>query len=233
MFKPDLLLVWPDTIDFPLFRKWLREERKRFAKVIIVFSITNWDYPSVKNFIVNEMGNDDVIFLETKQDDAGDWRDIAVNKALSVSDNEWVFFTEPDFFPTKNLWTELEDAPKSDIYAVIQDDTRVHPCCIFIKRDLLNKTSLNFAAKPPFHDHFGQIQKDLASLKTKVATINPKLYYHMNGLSHNMFLIQGGKEPVYQPQEFKDYLRECLTLDIPIHKYFRKASEDYLYAKVN
>jgi hypothetical protein len=228
MIVPDLLTVWPDTIDYPLFREWVMNQREHFSKVIIVFSKTNWSLTDLRPFIKESLK--DVIFVDCDPVDGRDWRDAAVKTGLRYSDNEWVFFTEQDFFPQEDLWNEIQGLDTSVSVVGVNQGERVHPCCLIIKRELLNKTSLDFSANPPEYDHFGQIQKDLMNWNPPLvaSTINPKLYIHMNGLSHNMFLMQTGQKVVYKPQEFKDYLQLCLQLPIQLHPEFVKLAKEYV-----
>jgi hypothetical protein len=229
MNKPDLIVIWPDTIDYPLFREWVRNERERFAKVIVVFTATNWPFTKMPAFIQEAMKHAGISFMPCDPIEGRDWRDVATRQALGASDSEWVLFTEQDFFPNKNLWEELEKITNVDVIGVMQEK-RLHPCCLFIKRQALDTTSKNFAAHPPAFDHFGQIQEDLfwAHKFNRIAILDPKLYYHMNGLTHNMFLLQSGKEITFYPEEFKDYLRKCLSSSVPLHEEFQKTVKEYL-----
>ena len=53
--KPDLIESWPQHLDYPLHRKFIKENRDRFAKVIIVFTAMNaqGDY---REFVKNIRG---------------------------------------------------------------------------------------------------------------------------------------------------------------------------------
>lgn len=229
--KPDLLCVWPIHLDYPLYRKFLHDNRERFAKVIVVFTQMNTgkDY---SEWVRQELNKDGVISIYNDEVLSGDWRNVAVRKGLSYSDAEWVFFTEEDFIPDPNFWGEFEIAMQTKSIDVIgvKQDTRLHPCCIFIKRSVLDKTSKDFSAHPPEHDHFGQIQKDLMNFDPPLTafTINPKLYTHMNGLSQNLYLLMVGEQPNYEPEKFRKYCQKCLQLDLPIQPDIKKLMEDYI-----
>lgn len=207
--KPDLILCWPDTIDFPLFRKWLGEEKDSFEKIIIVFTETNWG-EVISPEIQRELKNSQTIFINNGVAPSGeDWRNVAVNKALKESTAKWVFFTEQDFFPLKGFWDVVESNLIMDdvnAFGAYVDD-RLHPCCIFAKREAIDKTSKDFSANPEAgYDHFGKFQKELME-QGPVPKIKSDLYYHMAGLTHNLYLVSKGEPPVYKPEEFESYLK--------------------------
>lgn len=231
MIKPDLLCVWPTHLDYPLYRKFLHDNRDRFAKVIVVFTQMNTgkDY---SEWVRQELNKDGIISTYNDEVLSGDWRNVAVRKGLSYSDAEWVFFTEEDFLPGPNFWSEFDlvmQTKSIDVMGAYQD-MRLHPCCIFIKREVLDKTSKDFSAHPPEHDHFGQIQKDLMNFDPPLTafTINPKLYTHMNGLSQNLYLLMVGEQPNYEPEKFRKYCQKCLQLDLPIEPHIKELMEDYV-----
>lgn len=206
--KPDLIITWPDTIEFPLFSKFLNEDRDRFEKVIISFTETNWGGEVVDQIM---RSIDNAIFLPPVPAVSGeDWRNNAVNRALKHSFSPWVWFTEQDFFPHgEAFWTVTADLMKYADAIGIKDSNRLHPCSLFIKRSMLDKTSKDFSAKPDEgYDHFGKIYQDLKELKAKIAYPRPELYHHMSGLTHNLFLVKQGKQAIYKPEEFNEYLEK-------------------------
>ncbi len=226
MIRPDLICVWPDTIDFPLFREWVHKERARFSKVIIVFTETNWPFTNLTNWIQETMKQDDVSFVMNDPVENRDWRDVATKKGLTISDSEWVFFTEPDFFPQPGFWSFSQSLMNTYRAVGVKQGERLHPCCLFLSRALLSEIHKDFSANPPEYDHFGFIQKELKD--QYVGTIPPMFWQHMNGLSHNMFLLQSGEKPVYMPKEFRKYLQKCLLIDLPLHEGFIKTIKEYI-----
>jgi len=209
--KPDVVVCWPRNCDYPLWRQFIRDNRSGFNLVIVVFTETNQGQ-NYREFIRNAMQKDYVLFIENRQITGDqDWRNIAVNSSLLQSYNaEWVWFTEQDFIITDPVyfWGFVEKAANAGNEVIaVKDAERMHPCCIFIKRGALNRTSKNFAANPPSHDHFGQIQKDIEALKLKIKIID-KGFLHLNGLSHNMTLLESGQVPNYYPDIFWSWLQE-------------------------
>jgi hypothetical protein len=227
--KPDLIVAWPENNDYPVWREMLRANRHRFNKVFIPFtaSNSNMDY---KTFVVKAMEDDGVTFImPTPIPKNGDWRHEAVTQAMIVSDTEWVFFTEQDFFFKDNFWDELQKMDWDNLEAiVVNDNGRFHPCGWFMKKEALEKTRKQFGIIPDKLDHFGQIQKDIERYGLIYSVINPKTYHHMNGLSHNFRLITEGGKPVNEPDVFNLYMKRCLEVSVPQSKSFREIVIKYL-----
>lgn len=234
-FKPDLIECFPEHLDFPLHRKFLMENRHRFSKVIIVFTQMNAGTGDYRKFVRTQLMDYDITFLNNDYVGDKDWRDVAVNKALKSSDNEWVWFTEQDFTPEQFFWSSVEYLLcfGGDFIGVMQDE-RMHPCCLFVKRSVIDKTSKDFSANPPSHDHFGQFTKDLTALRAPGHILpsyvaweseeqrgkeNGDAWTHLNGLSQNLYLLQKGEEPNYRPEDFKKYCQDTLAsgIAIPVH----------------
>lgn len=211
MTNIDLIVAWPIGFDYPLFRQFIREDRKRFHRVIIVWTDNHNGLDLQKN-IEQVMAKDDIAFLQAPSRDGDeDWRDVAMKKALSYSQSQWVFFTEQDFFIKEGFWEFVEKARDTSDIIYVDDNFRMHPCCIFIKRAVLERTSLDFSANPQDWDHFGKIQIDIFNFQDPItgSRIPPELYHHMNGLTHNLFLTQRKQKVNYKPEEFKAYLKDC------------------------
>ena len=224
--KPDCLVVWPQNTDFPLWRQFIHDNRNRLSKVVVVFTDMQTDGDR-RRFIEEAMKRDTITFTNNdKYSGERDWRDVAVNKGLQYSDSEWVWFTEQDFFPREGFWEEAEYKMNNFPNLLIGADIggRLHPCCLFVRRVILELTHKDFSARPPEHDHFGQIQKDIPMS----SGISNKLYTHLNGLSQNMWLLQHGQEPNYQPEQFKDYCKDCLAVEVPIQEDIEDLFQKYV-----
>ena len=213
----DVILAHPKNNDYPLWRDMLREYRYKFNKVIIVFTETN-DGLDFSEFVRNAMADDDVIFLDSpKIKGLEDWRNIATNFALKHSDADWVWFTEQDYFIKKGFWKYIDRGMNegSDVIATFQE-TRMHPCSMFVRRELLNQTCLNFGIVPNKLDHFALIQRDLENLTKRIDHIPDKFFRHLNGLSSNFTLIKNGDFPNYEKRTFNMYLNQCLDVDVSL-----------------
>ena len=82
MTKPDVIVVWPRNCDYPLWRKFIHENRSRFGKVIIVFMETNQgdDY---RAFIKSTLSpNLYAIYDSPTPQGYEDWRNVAVCEGL-------------------------------------------------------------------------------------------------------------------------------------------------------
>lgn len=225
----DLITVWPVNCDYPLWREMIRAYRNQFNKVIIGFMQTN-DGTDYRQFVRQAMANDGVTFVEPIPYGSDDWRNAITNNCLKLTVSDWIYFTEQDFFYKDNFWLTIDSmigTPGLE-YIGVMDATRLHPCSLLIKRETLEKTKKNFAIKAGVYDHFGQIQNDLTALRAVGYTMPENSYIHMNGLSHNFKLITMGEQPVYKKDAFDDYLRRCLTCQVPLEPGFVKLVKDYL-----
>ncbi|MFE4707347.1 hypothetical protein [Peribacillus simplex] len=234
----DLILLWPNNCDYPLWRQFIRDNRNRLNRVIIVFTETNV-LPKFQEFVQKNMMEDNVTFI-TNRDHSGneDWRDVATNEALKYSDSEWVWFTEQDFIINDSkFWQDVQQlATVEKSIAVFQDFgapsgalRRMHPCCWFLHKTILSQIKKDFSAKPPEYDHFGCIQKQLHEKGILTAVIPENTYLHLNGLSHNWYLIQNGQKPIdYNPGQFKLWLTECLKVRVPLLDSWKNTAKRYL-----
>jgi hypothetical protein len=135
----------------------------------------------------------------------------------------WVYFTEQDFYPGQGFWDEVawHEQQGCDVISVYQGN-RMHPCCIFTKRDALNRTRKQFGIVPNTYDHFFMFQEDIEGNDLKNGIINPKTYHHFNGLSHNWRLVTEGQQPNYEPAEFKQWVEWSLHAHIPLDERWVK-----------
>lgn len=230
MTKPDIIISWPRNCDYPLWRQFIREQRKRFNEIIVVFTDTfeNDDYST---FVRNVMFPDHVIFVDNPPVKSGeDWRDIAIHQALLHSYNaQWIWFTEQDFFVKPGFFEKFyKHVDQGDEVIAVYDGPRMHPCSILIKREALNKTRKNFGVVPNVSDHFSLIQKDLEG-QAKIYKMPINLYFHMNGLSSNFSQVERGGMPNYQPAVFNKYIELCTLANIEKNERFEQICDDYLH----
>jgi len=226
--KPDIIVSWPDNCDYPLWRQFIRDNRDRFANVIIVVTKAHAldDYSEMIRWA---MIIDNCAIFESPQVKSGeDWRNVAVNAGLAVSNAEWVWFTEQDFFVTPDFWGEVQKL-ESDSDVISVDITgRLHPCCIFVKRSIIEKTHKNFGIVPDRLDHFGVFQEDIKNSGARMMYVPQEYWHHMNGLSHNFRLMSEGGRPNYNEKEFIDYLRMCKNVTVMQDKIYNIKVDAYL-----
>ena len=220
----DIIVSWPKNCDYPLWRQFIHDNRPRFNEILIAFTETNQG-ENYRQFVREAMFGDYVQFSEApqpNQERGEDWRNLAINSMLLHSYNApWVWFTEQDFYPGEGFWDEVTRLENEgcEVIAVYQAD-RMHPCCIFMTRNALNKTRKDFGIIKDKADHFSKIQKDLEQAGVKIGKIDPLTYVHYNGLSHNMTLLGRGEAPNYQPEAFFSWLEASLAVTVPLDPRF-------------
>lgn len=229
MIKPDIIIAWPRNCDYPLWRQFIHDNRERFNVIVVVFTETHSgaDY---RQFVREAMAKDWILFAENPIVHGEDWRNVAVNHALIQSYNApWVWFTEQDFLPEPGFWETVENYESQGIKAIgVKQGDRLHPCSLFLHRDVISKLDMNVSANPPHYDHFGFIQKQLEDTNTPIGIVPENYWQHMNGLSHNMRLVEEGGAPNYYPEVFNAYAKKCLEVTVPQHEGFRALLQAYL-----
>jgi hypothetical protein len=226
--KPDLIVCWPKSADYPLFRKNVHEDREKFGKIIIVFTETNIGN-NYREFVREVMSGDDVTFLENPPlMPLQDWRDVAIKQALAISSSQWVFFTEQDFFPGTTFWKYVDAYISAGLQVIgVKQGDRIHPCCLFMSRHLLDQLNLDFGAHPPAHDHFGAIQKQIEGMNKPIGILPSGCWKHLNGLSHNMRLVEDGAAPNHDLEGFTEYMSLCFDCGIQLSPKFIETYQKY------
>lgn len=230
----DVIISWPKSMDYPLWREFIKVHAPMyFNRVFIVFTETNLgiDY---SDFIQHDLVGDQFCFMYPEPiQDREDWRNQAVNMALDESKANWVWFTEQDLFITApSFWPIIRLAlQKYDVIGYKDGPTRLHPSNLWVKRAVINKTNRDFGIVPDRLDHFArfftQVRLSGALIKHIKEQQDGGHFYHMNGLSSNLSLIQKGEKPNYKEDEFKEYIR--LSLQAPVQdERYQKMCEDYL-----
>lgn len=231
--KFDVIVTWPRNADYPLWRKFIRDNRAGFNNVFVVFMQPNQGY-NYMPFVVESMTKDDVTSILSPHLKSGeDWRDAAVNEALKHSNSEWVWFTEQDFYLREGFWEDVAKGIEQGMDVIgVMDGDRLHPCSLIIKREVLEKTGKNFGIQAGFSDHFGMIQKQLSELNVKTGIITEDKYKHYAGMSHNWRLVSDGQNPNYKPTEFLGYLRGCLEAGIELEQNWQSCAEKAINAQL-
>ena len=202
----DVIVSWPRSHDYPLWRRFVRDNRWRFGRVLVVF--TAHGGTDLSGFV---RGNLDATFCESA--DRDDWRDGAVNGALESSDAEWVWFTEQDFLVTEAFWASVAAARSQAIGFVESDSGRWHPACLFVRRAAVEQTSRYFGPEPV--DHFYRFGRELERV-TRLSPITG--YEHLQGVSQNHALLDRGETAgLWRMDRFRAYLVDCLAADVPLH----------------
>lgn len=226
----DAIVAWPKSCDYPLFRRWIRENIRYFKQFIIVFTETNhgFDYSF---FVADSLADLPQVLFCYNPPVRGieDWRDVAVNYALNESTSDVVWFLEQDLIISDNNFITrcLNNLKECDVIGYMDGTTRMHPCNLWVKKSMINQTNRYFGVVPGKLDHFAQFYQELTHIPDvrihKLPYPNDS-FYHMNGLSHNMTLLENGEEITYQPHEFQGYLAMCLQEE-GLHPEFKKLAK--------
>jgi len=82
----DLICCHPFHLDYPLWREFIKNNRDRFNKVIVVFTDMNVADLDYREFVQTTMKKDKITFMDCLPAEANeDWRNKAINMALTVS----------------------------------------------------------------------------------------------------------------------------------------------------
>jgi len=225
--KPDVIVTWPTSMDYPLWRWQMEQHRDKFDKIIIVFhkqgvpDFSEWLRKNVKWAYFIDMPEPGVA-----------WRHNAINIALSLSENPWVWFTEMDFFVKEDFYFVhmFEQAEQCDGVALQQGD-RFHPCSTLVKRETIEKTDRFF--DPAYcwaHagqvliraelDHFSYFTwqlEDVGKIKThrEIGLIDGLDFYHMEDITHNYDRVKVGD--VREVSAVKDFLiYNAISRNVPV-----------------
>ena len=233
----DVIVSWPKSMDYPLWRKQMQQLAPYFNKIFIVFTETNKgiDY---SDFVKSAINDNKFVFLDSPEVKPGeDWRNVAVNEALRLSKASVVWFTEQDcLIVDPAFWTILRVALlKFDVIGY-KDGNRLHPSNLWVKREFINKTRKDFSVVPDRSDHFSKFYFDLRHANARIHNFKSnqdgsfEYFYHMNGLSHNLSLIQDGEMPNYMVADFNGYLYMSLDVE-PLDDRYRQMVAEY-FARV-
>lgn len=191
----DRILQWCVYADYPLFRSHADQYRDKVKKIII--------YPSRHHGVLDLEQFAKESFPETwvapVSIDYGkeDWRQAETMPCLKYSDAEWLWFTEQDFFVKDwdKFYYDIEQAMQHSDMIGWYNPTHfpyIHPSCLFIKREIFEKTKKDFRAHSEINgaDHFSMLTKDVTDLGGKITTLQDLGYtdwqdaFHLGGLTY-------------------------------------------------
>lgn len=187
----DLLVQVCVYCEYPIWRQWLTKYRSKFNKVILFPSrhhgVVDFE-PFLREQIQETWINDYVIDWTTP---GIDWRQAEVEPCLEKSDADWIWFAEQDFFTPDwdQFFTDIEKSMQTSDMIGYWNNTHfpyVHPCCLLIKREFLDKTQKDFCAHPeiPGCDHFAMLTRDAKRLGAKIAKIQDMNYFEWGNMCH-------------------------------------------------
>lgn len=246
LLTPDLLVVCSSSIDFPLWRQLVRNQRHRFAQVILATYHTGAQ-PDLVSFFQHTLDGDGLVIDIGRTPAQRDWRDVAVNHGLQAISpaNPWILFMEQDFLvpdPEKFFGRVFNPPDGVDVIGFVEGGEpwnprhRLHPAFTLVRRDLVELTSKDFAAHPDDLgvDHFGVFSAELHQLGARLATLQElglkedQDWTHLAGCTQNYTLMTDPAGPNYQPQAFQEYLRATLRATVPLHPLYVERVLRYL-----
>lgn len=245
MIKPDLILQWCVFCDYPIFRAWVKKYRHKFNKIIL--------YPSrqhgvvdLQNFAEDALPENWVKNHVIDWSEPGiDWRQAEVTPCLERVESDWIWFAEQDFFAKDwdKLFADIEKAAETADMIGLWNETHfpyVHPSCLIIKKEMLDKTNKDFRAHPEINgcDHFAMITKEVQDLGGKITTLQDMGYncdmssdadcFHLGGMTY-VYQDFKGEETIIgvrNPEAFYVYNRLAReTPGIPLSHAFTLLSE--------
>ena len=96
----DIIIVAPESLDYPNFRKFLHNVRCDFNEIIYVFTKDSSRF-NYSNFIKNDLPF--IKFIHSENKNNRDWRDAATNEGIDNSNANKILFIEPDFKINENI----------------------------------------------------------------------------------------------------------------------------------
>ena len=238
IIKPDLLITWHESCDYPVFRATLEKHRDSFGKIIIYFS-KHFREPVYRDFLKNSMqdlGN--IVLLDPIEYKYGeeDWRNISTNYMLQFTDSEWICSVEQDWFAKDwtNLLSKTEDAMHRSDLVGWMSGTRfpyIHPSYWFMRRSFLERTNKDFAAHPEIYgsDHFAMITYDAQEKEGRVITLEDMgieaniktpeetACFHQGGINQNYLTYDqdNWEKALHRKELFYIYNYWSMKADVP------------------
>ena len=225
--KIDLVTCNPRQVDYPLFRHNLLFMYQYFNQVFIV--LTQGNRPDISEWLTKAKEYSKVRFLKQPPTDGkSDWRNLAMNEALIHSKSDYILFMEQDFLLKNEKMLEFINKYDRQFLGFMEGE-RIHPAFSLVKRDLIDKTSKDFSANPPYYDHFGKFFQEIKKLTDmrfleEFSFEKRKDWYHLNGLTQNYHCFKEG-QPFYRKEEFLTYNHGCLMLPIDHNPDFKPLME--------
>lgn len=226
----DRILQYCVYCDYPLFRLHNEQYHHEIDKLIL--------FPSRQHGVVDlEEFSRKVIpnatWVEPKPINYGveDWRQAETDQCLSYSDAEWIWFSEQDFFVKdwNKFYRDIKEAMKTSDAIGWWNPTHfpyLHPCCLFIKRSVLEKTQKDFKAHPEINgaDHFAMITRDLERIGAKITTLQDMGYvdwvdcFHLGGLTYPYQDFKGNDTVFGVKSVDAFYIYNKFLKDVPVEQ---------------
>ena len=247
----DIIIVAPESLDYPNFRKFLHNIRYDFNEIIYVFTKDSSRF-NYSNFIKTDLPF--VKFIHSENKNNRDWRDVATNNGIDNSNANKILFIEPDFKINKNVLINMN--LNNDVVSYYDSALRIWPSFLMVKKELLKKTDRNFSAgqfdqivkldgvnfkgtmiknkiteKNVLVDHFGKFTSDLLNLTDDFCFLNESNieFHHYAGITHNFSLCRNNTlQYLHNPLIFLDYLNESLKCGVQLDDSYKNECVKYI-----
>ena len=117
--KPDLIVMHPCNVDFPLWRHFVRTNRALFDQVIVAFTQRNVSGPNICNFLKKEMEQDNAIFVHTPI--RVHWDHESITAGIALSKSEYFLLMHEDFLIRNDQFLPAVLNCTEDLIGVIQE----------------------------------------------------------------------------------------------------------------
>lgn len=244
--KKSLVISHITCCDYPLWREWVRKWGVNFFDEILIYFDVQFRHPFFWAFIQQDLAQfPEIKFLDpvAYEYGVGDWRNVATNELINHATGDWICSIEQDWFTTN--WAKLlQDTQKametSEMVGWMNytNNYYIHPAYFFIKRELLEKTSKDFAAHPDIDgsDHFATITFDVKKIGGKITTLQDVGYncdfdsnsdcFHLGGVNQNYFYGMTDGFNLHRPEAFLVYNYFCRQAQVAQDPKFLAVSQD-------
>jgi len=219
--KISVIVSWPDSFDFPIFRKNLSKLQEQVGQVMVCFN--HHGNHSLRDFLTKFMPEVKFLYVENSNY-PGDWRNKSTKYMISQANNEYVLSMEQDFMISdySHFFNTIKKS-KKDIVMFQENNergSRFHPAFLLCKKEYLDGPEIDFSVMGQGIDHFALATKklknhDYISLQD-LGLKEKEDWYHMRGLTDNQF----APKPYYALDEFYTYNIRCLNSGVDMSKYW-------------
>lgn len=203
--------------DFPIWRGVMQKHRDKFKKIIL--------YPSkqhgtvdLEDFWLKEFPETWVVRDPDLSYIGKDWRQLESEPLVALSDAEWMYFTEADFFVKdwekffNDVEKEMETADMIGCWSPSQFPY-VHPSALFMRRSFYEKSNKDFRAHSEVlgSDHFAMFTRDAERLGAKIVKLEDmgykewEDYFHLGGLTYTFQDWKGNGKDIFGMKSLEAY----------------------------
>lgn len=224
--RPNLYVIYPVHIDYPLFRHNLNKFKSFFSHIFVGLTNLNQEN-NYRTFIINRLPFATIVKPSNKE---LDWRNDITRPMLTLYPiNEYCVFWEQDFLIKSHRFFErLFEKDHNFVY--YKEGGRIHPAFCLVKREILDKTSKDFSAYPDEGmDHFGKFFNEVQAIDKGENLVDLGFrdkddFYHVAGVTQNYYCHEMN-QPFHKHKEFLCYNYQSMLLPHQIPEFYKKELE--------